>query len=562
MKRFFCFSLLVLFSHSAFSWTASHKRLTKELEHLVPYIKEKLNLAQRQQLNEVYCLAPDYQQALPSSIIGSDAVEYLKAARVFSTIQFSDIHTVPHMYYLLVDSLRRRRYDAAAYWTGCISHVINDASSPHLVPSIYFYQKMAKDFNTVTPDGKKILDIETSGLYIDRLFNLPEGSDILKKLRSEYKPASIGSKPGDVSEYLTSLQVHLRNASFKHSEYLADNIERCIYSDKPLVHNGIIAVSRMGTIGISATADVLNSAWELAKNKTKYKAEDILDGIVDSKFDELLEKRTLIQMPLYKDVYSSPQSGQIGVLAEPYYTHRQAALGYTSRYLAANIMGTLKANKLTYRSINLLNALKRGVPSAKEMPTLIVPACNISSGYRWIKKREIMNFLQKYTSEGGRVIWIGSDRATFLGDMSFNLKNIRNSSTYTEDVMVEGFVHYSAKLTDKGEDDEVKDIKTKKFPIKYVPNASFEWSDLKSVLEITESEKLENLIFFKDDNDSVKTVGAFLKREGDPEKAEHIAISSLFFFPNQFSPTVKSINTPQLDEVLESILLNAVNLLK
>ncbi|MCM8527991.1 MAG: hypothetical protein NE327_15825, partial [Lentisphaeraceae bacterium] len=509
MKRFLCFSLLVLLSQSAFSWTASHKRLAKELEYLVPYIKEKLNLAQRQQLNETYCLAPDYKQPLPSTIIGAEAVEYLKSVRVFSTIQFSDINTVPHMYYLLVEAMKRRKYDAVAYWTGCISHVFNDAASPHQVPSIYFYQNIAKLFESTTPDGKKILDVETSGLYVDRLFNLPEGMEILKKLRTEYKPASVGTKPGEVSEYLTALNVHLRNASFKHSEYLVDNIERCIYSDKPLVHNGILAVSKMGVIGISAAADVLNSAWSIAQNKTKYKSDDILDDISDSKLDALLAKRTLIQMPLFRDVYSSPQAGIIGVLAEPYYTHKQGALGYTSRYLAANIMGSLKAQKITYRSINLLNALKKGVPSAKEMPILIVPACNLSSGYRWIKKRDIMNTLQKYTAEGGRVIWIGSDRATFLGDMSFNLKNIRNSSTYTEEVLKEGYVHFSASLSSKGEDDEIKGIKTKKFPIKHVPKAGFEWSDLKSVLEITDSEKLENIIYFKDDNDTVKTVGSY-----------------------------------------------------
>lgn len=563
MKRFLCLSLILMFSHSAFSWTASHKRLAKELENLVPFIKEKLNLAQRQQLNEAYCLAPDYQQALPTTTIGSEAAEYLKSVRIYSTIQLADATSLPHMYYLLVQALKKRQYNAAAYWTGCISHVINDSASPHQVPAIAFYMEMAKSFETQKPDGKKIIDIETSGLYIDRLFNLPEGIKHLKKLKAEYKPAEIGKKPGDVSEYLSSLTIHLRNASFKHSEYLVDNIERCVYSDKPLVHNGVLAVTKMGVIGISATADVLNSAWDIVKSKSKFKAEDILDDITNSKIDELLRKRTLKQMPLFKNVYSSPQSGLIGVLAEPFYSYKQGALGYTSRLLAANIMGTLKEQKLTYRSINLIDALKKGLPIAKEMPILIVPAANLSSGYRWIKKRDIMSALQKYTQGGGKVLWIASDRATFLGEMSFNLKNVRNSSTYSdEELMKEGFVHFSAKLSEKGEDDEIKGIKTKKFPVKHIPTASFEWADIKSVLEVSDSDKLENVLFFKDDNDSIKTLGAFLKREDSPEKAQHLAMSSLFFFPNLYSPSVKSINTPQLDDIAAGILINSINLLK
>ena len=563
MKRFFCFALLLVFTNTAFSWTASHKRLTKELENLVPYIKEKLDLAQRQQLNEEFCLEPDYQKPLPTSIIGTEAAEYLKGARIISTIQFSDVKSLPHLFYLLVESLKKRQYGAAAYWTGCISHVINDSASPHQVPAIFYYKTFAKDFEAVTPAGKKIIDVETSGLYVDRHFNLPEGMKIIKKLRSEYKPTSIGTKPGDVSEYLTSLTFYLRNASFKHTEYLIDNMQRCIYTDSHQVHNGVLAVSKMGAIGISATADVLNTAWDIAKNKTKFKGEDLLDDISESKLDELLAKRTLAQMPLFKDVYSSPDSGLVGVLAEPYYTYKQGAFGYASRYLAATIMGSLKSSKTTYRSLNLLSVLKKGLPSAKDMPILIVPACDISSGFRWIKKRDIEKALKKYSADGGRIIWIASDRAPFLGELSFNLKNSRNSAIYTdEETMKEGFIHYNAKLTDKGEDDEIKGIKTKKFPVKHLPKQSFSWSDLKNVLEVMESDKQENLVFFKDDNDSIKTVGALLKREDNPDKAQHIAISSLFFFTNLHSPVVKSLNTPQLDDVSESILLNSINLLK
>ena len=563
MKRFFCFTLLIVISNTAFSWTASHKRLAKELENVVPYIKERFDISQRQALNEKYCLAPDYQEAIPSSIVGTDAMDYLRGVRIISTIQLSDIRSLPHMHYLLYEALRRKRYGAAAYWTGCISHVVNDACSPHYIPSIYTYRNMAKFFATVTPDNKKIIDVETSGLYVDRHFNIPEGLKIIKSFRSSYKATSLGKTPGAVSESLGAMLVKLRNASFKHGAYLIDNIERNIYSDKPQVHNGILAVSKLGVIGIGATADVLNSAWELAKNKTKFKASDILDDAIESKVESLLQERTLIELPLYRDVYSAGNSGLVGVLAEPYYTYKQSSLGDTSRILAANIMGSLKENKITYRSLNLISVLKKGLPTAKEMPILIIPASGLTSGYRWIKKRDITQALQKYTGSGGRVLWIASDRATFLGELSFNLKSARNSGVYTdEELMKEGYVHYNSKLTDKGEDGEIKGIKTKKFPVKHLPRDSFKWTELKTVLEVADNEKMENLVFFKDDNDSIKTLGTYLKREGDPEKAEHIAISSLFFFPNLHSPIVKSLNAPQLDDISASILLNAINLLK
>lgn len=563
MKRFFCFSLIIIFSQSAFSWTASHKRLAKELENVVPYIKEKLNLTQRQALNETYCLAPDYQEAIPSNIVGLEAMEYLRSVRIISTIQLGDIKSLPHMHYLLYEALKNRKYDAAAYWTACISHAVNDAASPHYIPSIYFYNTMAKHFGTVSPDGKKILEAETCGLYVDRHFNLPEGLAVLKKFRDSYKVTPLGEKPGDVSESLGSMMVGLRNASFKHGSYLLDNIERSIYTDKPLPHNGVLAVSKLGVLGIAATADVLNSAWNLAKDKKKFKAEDILDDIIESKLETLLKQRTLIEMPLFKDVYSEGNAGLVGVLAEPFYTDTQSALGNTSRFIAANIMGSLKENKISYRSLNLVTALTKGLPAAKEMPILIIPAAELSSGYRWIKKRDIIKIFQNYTADGGRVLWIASDRATFLGDLSFNLKTERNSSIYTDkELMEEGFVHYNSKLTDKGTDSKIKDIKTKKFPVKHIPGDGFKWTELKTVLEAVDNEKLESLVFFKDTNDSIKTLGALLKREGDAEKAEHIAISSLFFFPNLHSPIVKSLNKPQLDEVSESILINAINLLK
>ena len=562
MKRVFCFVISLFLTHSAFSWTASHKRLAKELEYVVPYIKEKLNITQRQQLTETYCLVPDRQQPLPASIIGTDAVEYLKSVRIISTIQFSDIRALPHMHYLLIEALKKRRYDAATYWTGCISHVINDAASPHHVPSIYNYKNMSKAFNTVTPDGKKIEDIETSGLYVERIFNLPSGLKVIRKLRDEYKANPIGDSPEKTTKYLAALPIYLRNASFKHAQYLIDNFERCVFSDKPLTYNGELAVAKLGTIGISATADVLNSAWKIASEKTKFKAEEILESAVEAEVDKLLVKRTLFQMPLFKDVYSDANSGMIGVLAEPYFEYQQSSLGYASRLMSAAIMGSLKDQKLTYRSLNLINAMKNGLPSPSEMPILVVSACNVSSGFRWIKKRDIFSMLQKYSNAGGRILWIASDRATFLGELSFSLKTARNSSSYSAEVLKEGFTHYNAILTDKGEDGEIKGTKTKKFPIKHVPDPAFEWSDLKNVLEISSAEQVVNLVFFKDDNETIKTVGAYLKRTDAPDKAQHIAVSSLFFFQNQNSPTVKSFSTPQLDEVSESILINMINLLK
>lgn len=562
MKRVFCFVISLFLTHSAFSWTASHKRLAKELEYVVPYIKEKLNITQRQQLVETYCLAPDHQQPLPASIIGTEGVEYLKSVRIFSTIQFSDLRALPHMHYLLIEALKKRKYDAATYWTGCISHVINDAASPHHLPSIYSYKNMSKTFSTVTPAGKKIEDVETSGLYVERIFNLPSGLKVIRKLRNEYKPNDIGDTPEKTTKYLASLPIFLRNASFKHAEYLIDNFERCVFGEKPLTYNGELAVAKLGTIGISATADVLNSAWNIAANKTKFKAEDILETAVEAEVDKQLAKRTLIQMPLFKDVYSDAKSGMIGVLAEPYLEYQQSSLGYASRLMSASIMGSLKAQKLTYRSLNLLTTLKSGLPSPKEMPILVVSACNVSSGFRWIKKRDIFSMLQKYSNDGGRILWIASDRATFLGELSFSLKTARNSTTYTAEILKEGFTHYNAILTDKGEDGEIKGTKTKKFPVKYVPDAAFDWSDLKNVLEVSTGEQVVNLVFFKDDNDTVKTVGAYLKRADAPEKAQHIAVSSLFFFQNQNSPTVKSFSSPQLDEVSESILINMINLLK
>ena len=91
----------------------------------------------------------------------------------------------------------------------------------------------------------------------------------------------------------------------------------------------------------------------------------------------------------------------------------ESCLGFSSRILAASIMGTLKKNKESYRAVDLKDVIAKGLPSPTRMPLLIVPACELTNGYRWLKKIDVKGMLQKYTEKGGRIMWISSEKATF-----------------------------------------------------------------------------------------------------------------------------------------------------
>ena len=169
MKRFFCLVLTFTFMQNLYSWTSSHEHALKELTKLVPFMG-KLSASQKEALYEKYYLYPDSHQQLNVEDLGEDEVAYLRERKIYNTLSFHQSDALPHMYYLLVEALKVKDYNKAIIWIACISHNLNDAASPHFLPSINFLSFCNQKFKLKGPKGELASHADTGSLYMDIAF--------------------------------------------------------------------------------------------------------------------------------------------------------------------------------------------------------------------------------------------------------------------------------------------------------------------------------------------------------------------------------------------------------
>ncbi|MCM8537852.1 MAG: hypothetical protein NE334_18060 [Lentisphaeraceae bacterium] len=560
MKRILFLLISFIFIAHTQAWTSSHQRALEELERLVPLVKG-LPSDVKAKLYKEYSLFPDNNIPISETLVGKAASDYLKENNLYFASSLEKPEAMPHMFHLLIEALKERDFNKAALWIGSISHNLNDAASPHFLPSMYAVSQFSSGFRLKINKDQLLSTADKPILFLETLFNRSEGLSELKALKKDYKFELKTKDTQEISEYLATLPIYLRNASFSHSQYLVDSYQRNLFTTSKDFHNGNTAVARMGIIGIKATADVLNTAYEYAKQRIRYRYDKVDFPKIDNMINDIIKKRTLEQMPLFKEVVSKDANGKIGVLTESYYSYDESALGYSSRYLAASMMGTLKEAKESYRSLNLKDFLGKKLPSPKEMPILIVPACELTSGFRFIKKRDINKLLNQYANDGGRVLLISSIRAAFMGDLSFNLKTHKDETVFEGEIMQEAQVQYTANLGVSGTSTETDGLKVNSLLYKVVPK-QFGWMNVKSSLLIDyDSTTVIPLALVKIDEE-VFPIGGYLAREGNKNKANFIAYSNMAFYPYLFSDTLLSISEPKLDKVTKNIFLKSLDLLK
>ena len=547
---------LIIHSHA---WTSSHERALKELEKLSPLVK-KLSSSNKVKLYKEYSLYPDNNFAISPSLVGQDAVDYLKSHQIYFASALHKAEALPLMFHLLVESLKARDFSKSIVWIGSISHNLNDSASPQYLPSYYAVDQLGKGFALKLKNNKFLSAADKPIQFLETLYSREEGMNELKKLRESYKFEFKAKDEQKIAEYLGTLPIYLRNASITHSQYLMDNYQRNLFTDKKDFFNGNQAVARMGIIGIKATADVLNIAWEFATKKIRYREDKINYQSVSSKIDEIIKKREISELPLFKDLIPTNNTGKIGVLTEGYYRFDESALGFSSRYLAASIMGTLKKANENYRILDLKDHLEKALPSPEQMPILIVPACELSSGFRFVKKRNINKRLNEYADAGGRILLISSLRATFMGELSFSLQTLKDDTIFQGQIMQDVQVHYNSILGVDGLENTVNELAVKSMPYKTIPG-KFGWMNTTSLLTVDSADEVVPLSFVQLE-DEIYTVAGYLKRKDNPKKADFIAFSNMVFYPYLMSKTFLGITKPELDPIPAKLLLNSIELLK
>ena len=552
MKIYFCVLLSVLYLPNCYAWEGSHSFALNELKELVPFIRTS-SQKMRNEAFRTYVLFPDKDISLTPNNVGAKAADYFRKQGIYSSQHLHRPEMLGHVFYMLTHDKEK-----ALLWSVCISHALNDAASPHFVPSISFFINAQKVRELHNKNGQLISTMGLQPLSMTRANNSKEGRQIFEQFRMSYKYEPLAGDSQQIVQYLCTLPIYLRNASFKHGEYLRDNLQRNIFTENKSSHNGNLALAKMAVMGIRATADVLNLAWDFVQSARDLDV-DALDKLkLQAMVNKLLKKRYLGQLPLYQGVLPVEAQGKIGLLCEEFFEVRNSCTGYSSRLLAASIMGTLKMAGIPFRALSLKNTLQKQLPTVDEMPILIVPAIVLNYRYRWMNKRQLVNILEDYSDTGGKILWISSQKATFLGELSYKINIHHEKQDFEKTEMMSNSLFFPSvlKMIHGTEDDEGRmHVNLLEMPFDDWPLQN------KSQLQVSPQQDVIGEIISSQRQSGKIILGAYLKRSNG-KKARHVCLSSAVMFPYMFSSELLDFEQPRLDKITAEILLKSLILLK
>jgi hypothetical protein len=90
----------------------------------------------------------------------------------------------------------------------------------------------------------------------------------------------------------------------------------------------------------------------------------------------------------------------------------QAKLGFSSKYIMASAVRTLRNHGKACRFVDLRSVGKNGFPPPDTMPLLMICAGSFNVS------KEVQEQLAVYTQSGGKLLWIGGDHKDQLGALS------------------------------------------------------------------------------------------------------------------------------------------------
>ena len=305
---------------------------------------------------------------------------------------------------LLMKAFRAQDSQRAAFWMSCLMHTVADELACNHDPLIHFMTYGFQSYGMEMGDG--------IGVDFADVARTKEGDTVIKEILKGVKVVPVSSDPQ------TAL-LKVMMSGIEGNAYMTERGSRIAASyaqgaSDAVRKESIKAMAELGVQGVQESLNVIVTAWDFAKQKKLPELNEDVEKRYNLAAAEFGRKRSLRQDSLFTDLLNETTDTKpfFGVLVEPSISMNKAKLGFSSKYISAAIVRTLRRKNKTCRLLDIREVDKSGFASASEMPLLIISA----GGFHTSK--ELKAKLAAYMQGGGKLLWIGGDHKNQLGDLS------------------------------------------------------------------------------------------------------------------------------------------------
>jgi len=308
----------------------------------------------------------------------------------------------------LAKAFQVRDFEKAAYWMACLLHVMADESACNHDPLLEYMLCAFKDYGVEMGQG--------AGFDVSELKKTPEGRKVLDEaLRKPFKAPEPGEPPETALQEILLQGLHGNAFLTRRGGVIAASYAKG--ANEEALQKARTALAEIGVEGMDRGLFAICSAWAWAK------AGRIPD------FDEAAAKAYakgkgdfVARRPLSDDALFAPllaASGTafpcVGVIVEPSVSMDEAAMSFSSKYIAASIMRSLAKEGMPCSLVDLRSLSKGEAPSPEKIP--VMAFCSGPLNFQ----PEAMKALNSYVAAGGKLLCIGGEHKGLLGPVSASL---------------------------------------------------------------------------------------------------------------------------------------------
>ncbi len=343
---------------------------------------------------------------------------YLKAHSFLVVRQLRSPSALPHLFKLASEAMARQDKARSALWCGAIIAICQDAVAIENDARVAYFRDYTLNDGAERSFAGKPLALRD---LVDASFSEVISRDTGKKELAAFsrKAASVKAvcdTPEELAVFLSERLFKLGQAGRFHSDKYFDNSRRALLSDKPLTNNGEIAIARGQLLALETALQLIRTAKHFATKKVAFNPDELSAKLAAG--EELWQSFRLDDGPAWTEVLKSadPKS-KTGLLIEADWPLPQSLLGQGSRIIGPAVARHLVANG-GFRAVDLRLAALGKLPTPAEMPLLIVTATQLSKELHGWKRNDLIDALENYRSQGGRLLWIGGDKVKCLDKIS------------------------------------------------------------------------------------------------------------------------------------------------
>jgi len=305
---------------------------------------------------------------------------------------------------LLIKAFQAEDPERAAFWMATLMHTVADEIACNHDPLIHFMTYGFKEYGMGMGEG--------IGVDFADIAKNKEGSavihELLKKVRVE--PVLGNSRKVLMKVMLSGIEgnAYMTQRGSRIAASYAENATDAVRRDS------VTAMAELGVKGIQESLNIIQSAWGFARQGECPELDDLLEEEYKKVAAEFGLKRPLRDDSLFVELIdnTTKQQPYIGALVEPSVSMNQAKLGFSSKFITASTVRTIRNRGIACRLMDIRTVEGSAFPDSKTMPLLIVCA-----GTFHVSKT-VKEQLQNYTERGGKLLWIGGEHKDQLGDLS------------------------------------------------------------------------------------------------------------------------------------------------